>query len=115
MSESQKNDGWSISFRIGGFATGAYYNKCSICGEQFIGDKYAYQCLDCVIKKFDELLVESHDQQYGVCNCGEYKKWESEIDGIIHMAAIHGTSNNLKPIKFCPHCGKSLKNKLKTS
>ena len=38
------------SFRLNRYATGNYFNKCVVCGDEFIGDKRANHCLDCDIK-----------------------------------------------------------------
>ncbi len=39
----------AFNFQIGGFATGAYNCKCTVCKERFIGDKRSNQCLGCAI------------------------------------------------------------------
>lgn len=33
---------------IGGYAPGDYMCRCLICGKEFIGDKRAYECIECV-------------------------------------------------------------------
>lgn len=39
----------------GGYAPGSYWCKCVSCEQQFIGDKRAYQCPDCVIQALASL------------------------------------------------------------
>jgi len=43
------------NFRLYGFATGSYNCTCSDCGNGFLGDKRAFQCLECAIKGAEEL------------------------------------------------------------
>lgn len=53
-----------INYPIGGFAPGYYSNKCSSCGEEFMGDKLARQCEPCAINAVNEsnkkALAELH-------------------------------------------------------
>lgn len=37
----------NIKYPIGGYAPGEYICRCYRCGEQFIGDKRAYECEKC--------------------------------------------------------------------
>jgi hypothetical protein len=53
-------DGSISGFRILGFATGEYANTCRSCGKQFIGDKRAVQCLECVIKLVEEKFTPTN-------------------------------------------------------
>lgn len=39
----------SRAFRLGGFATGDYMNRCYACGDEFTGDKRALTCLPCAV------------------------------------------------------------------
>jgi len=50
MSEIKYNLNTAGNFKLLGYATGCYSGKCLICGEKFIGDKRAMQCLGCAIK-----------------------------------------------------------------
>ena len=43
----------AFNFKILGFATGSYNCTCSDCKEQFIGDKRAFQCLECAIEQVE--------------------------------------------------------------
>jgi lipoate synthase len=43
-----------IKYPIGGFAPGNYSGTCVNCEEEFIGDKYARQCLFCAINSVNE-------------------------------------------------------------
>ena len=48
------------NFKLLGFATGAYFCKCSDCGKQFVGDKLSFQCLECAIKIVEEKLTSTN-------------------------------------------------------
>ena len=48
-----------------GFATGNYYNNCTICRELFLGDKRAYQCSDCAYKP-NELEIKYGKTLYNI-------------------------------------------------
>jgi len=56
------------NFRLFGFATGSYVNNCIECSKEFIGDKRAIICLECAIKKANELYkkVESYNNLKGI-------------------------------------------------
>lgn len=43
-----------IKYPIGGYAPGYYMNKCSVCGGNFMGDKYATQCEASAINMVNE-------------------------------------------------------------
>ena len=49
----------NIKYPIGDFAPGDYITKCSNCGEEFIGDKYARQCEPCAINAVNESNTEA--------------------------------------------------------
>lgn len=38
------------NFRLLGFGTGSYYNKCHSCGIVYLGDKGSATCLACAIR-----------------------------------------------------------------
>jgi hypothetical protein len=57
------------NFRLLGFATGAYMCTCRHCGVGFIGDKRAYQCLDCAIKMVEEKFTSTNQQSTPLCDC----------------------------------------------
>ncbi len=44
------------NFKLQHFATGSYGCKCARCGEKFIGDKRATQCLQCALDDIESLL-----------------------------------------------------------
>lgn len=46
--------GWA--WPLIGYAPGSYFCKCSVCGEQFEGDKRAFQCLPCAVRAANEGL-----------------------------------------------------------
>ena len=46
---------YTDGFRLLGFATGFYTNKCTDCGKEFTGDKRACMCFDCAINGADKL------------------------------------------------------------
>lgn len=56
------------NFRLLGFATGSYINTCIKCSKEFTGDKRATICLECAIKKANELYkqVESYNNLKGI-------------------------------------------------
>jgi len=43
-----------IKYPIAGYAPGHYYCRCSVCGEQFQGDKRAVTCEPCAVQLTDE-------------------------------------------------------------
>lgn len=42
--------------RLLGYAYGGYTKECHTCGDRFIGDKRAYQCLPCAVKDARRLI-----------------------------------------------------------
>lgn len=50
-------------YPIGGYAPGNYYCKCSTCGNQFQGDKRAFQCEPCGTKSEAEWNALTPQQQ----------------------------------------------------
>ena len=43
------------------------------------------------------------------CNCLNWKTFIPQVDGAISLAWTHGMwSENFKPFKYCPYCGKKL-------
>lgn len=51
----------------GMWAPGAYFCRCTRCGEDFIGDKRALWCADCAYKKFPPLNASSIGEMQ--CRC----------------------------------------------
>lgn len=51
------------NFRLFGYATGAYLNKCPICKKEFMGDKHAVMCLECAIKLAEEPKIEKTQEE----------------------------------------------------
>jgi len=45
--------------RCNGWAPGDYYNICTECGDQFVGDKRAWQCSRCAYEVEDMYTAES--------------------------------------------------------
>ena len=45
-----------FSFRINGYATGDYLNKCWSCNRSFFGDKRSVICLPCALKENEKQL-----------------------------------------------------------
>lgn len=43
-----------IIYPVGGYAEGHYISKCTSCGEDFKGDKRAYQCEPCGINTLNK-------------------------------------------------------------
>jgi hypothetical protein len=45
------------NFRLLGFGTGSYYNKCHNCGIVYMGDKLSATCLKCAIRIAEDCVV----------------------------------------------------------
>jgi hypothetical protein len=90
-------------FRKRGYAPGDYCNKCSKCGQTFVGDKRAWTCFSCAVEEignvakpdacpqlcegwrdvnkelpndYDDVLIANHRfVSVGWCAFDEDKKW----------------------------------------
>lgn len=101
----------AFNFKIGGFATGAYNCKCTICKERFIGDKRSNQCLGCAIDALakaticltcDNNIKQGYMQDRGTryCSlCGRKTKKDEKYN--VHQQK----SGKIKPCynKQCPN------------
>ena len=50
-------------FRKRGYAPGNYMNKCSKCGEVFVGDKKAWTCFSCVAEQVGNVAKPNASSQ----------------------------------------------------
>ncbi len=51
--------------RVGGWAPGPYLGKCQNCGEEFNGDKRAFECLPCAIGDLQRQIIDLHRRRHG--------------------------------------------------
>jgi len=47
------------NFKVGGYATGSYSNHCCQCEKEFMGDKRAITCIECVDSNLQRLSYEN--------------------------------------------------------
>lgn len=116
------------NFRLLNFATGSYNCTCCICGENFIGDKRAAQCLSCALKAVDEIIspgiktpfcgkmgcewprdsdeeIPSHQLKNGIAYLlNRYDEGDRHIDGGISVEEIFAELRQLllnDPVSVC--------------
>jgi hypothetical protein len=51
---SERKPEWPLM----GYAPGSYFCRCHVCGDQFEGDKRAFQCLPCAVAAANDGLVK---------------------------------------------------------
>lgn len=49
-----KQKDWPLNTVIGGWCSGWYSCRCRECGEEFIGDKYSFECYPCASKRLQD-------------------------------------------------------------
>lgn len=89
------------NFKLFGFATGSYACECTICGASFTGDKRSCECLDCALKKVDNLISMLSAYQQGVNQIEdflEYTYLNMGVPGIKNhiMEIVDGITEQLK-------------------
>lgn len=67
-----------VNYPIGGFAPGHYISKCSLCAEEFIGDKRSVQCEPCAINSVVEENIKTRKELLEIK--GVYLKLEEARD-----------------------------------
>lgn len=62
-------------YPIGGYAPGGYLCKCSTCGNEFQGNREAFQCEPCAIKdkEFYEALTPEQRERFDMKSASIYK------------------------------------------
>lgn len=71
------------NFRLLNFATGSYACTCCICGEHFVGDKRAVQCLSCALKTVKEKECQHRFSIIGSRNVVKCTKCQIEYEVVI--------------------------------
>lgn len=61
---------------VGGYAPGNYQCRCATCGEMFIGDKRANQCLPCVGEITMEMRAEIERLRKALGTMIQYAEWQ---------------------------------------
>jgi hypothetical protein len=79
---------------LGGYAPGNYTCKCVRCGNQFEGDKRAYECLECAARQINTALRAAntpvgYELRYYVDNPSAWISFDQKLSDLIaaHLSA----------------------------
>ena len=86
---------YTDGFRLLGFATGFYTNKCTDCGKEFTGDKRACMCFSCAINEANKLEEQARYLQAQVYALHKHIKLQQVYTADDYLTKLEDKLKNL--------------------
>lgn len=84
------------------------HNKCTDCTHWDICGKRS-ACYPVPVRKCSSFSKKEENVDHS-CDCEKWKYNIPKMNGVVHLAYVHGADVAGDKFDFCPWCGKSLKN-----